>query len=50
MKYADTVGLPAVVAAMERFAANPYGDPSFWKPAPLLARLAAENKTFSGLA
>jgi 3-hydroxyacyl-CoA dehydrogenase len=50
LMYADTVGLPAVVAAMERFAARPHGDPSFWKPAALLARLAAENRTFSGLA
>ena len=46
--HADTVGLPKVVQAMERFAANPHGDPAFWKPAPLLARLAAEGKTFNG--
>ena len=46
--YADTVGLPKVVEAMQRFAANPHGDPGFWKPAPLLARLAAEGKTFNG--
>jgi 3-hydroxyacyl-CoA dehydrogenase len=36
-----------VVAAMKRFAANPNDDAEFWKPAPLLARLAAEGKTFS---
>ena len=47
MFYADTVGLPNVVAAMERFAQNPHADPEFWKPAPLLARLAAEGKTFN---
>ena len=28
--------------------ANPNGDPAFWTPAPLLARLAAEGKTFTG--
>ena len=46
--HADTVGLANVVARMQRFAANPHGDPGFWKPAPLLARLAAEGKTFNG--
>ena len=47
MNYADTVGLYNVVAAMKRFAANPHDDAAFWKPAPLLARLAAEGKTFN---
>jgi 3-hydroxyacyl-CoA dehydrogenase len=47
MFYADTVGLANVVKSMERFAANPHGDPGFWKPAPLLARLAAAGKTFN---
>jgi 3-hydroxyacyl-CoA dehydrogenase len=47
MFYADTVGLYNVVRAMRRHAANPHGDPGFWKPAPLLARLAAEDKTFT---
>jgi len=28
-------------------AANPHGDPGFWKPAPLLDRLAAEGKRFN---
>ncbi|HUP97768.1 MAG TPA: 3-hydroxyacyl-CoA dehydrogenase NAD-binding domain-containing protein [Usitatibacter sp.] len=46
--YADMQGLANVVAAMARFAANPHGDPGFWKPAPLLARLAAEGRTFNG--
>jgi 3-hydroxyacyl-CoA dehydrogenase len=36
-----------VAAAMQRFAANPLDDQAFWQPAPLLARLAAEGKTFS---
>jgi 3-hydroxyacyl-CoA dehydrogenase len=47
MNYADTVGLYNVVAAMKRFAANPHDDAGFWQPAPLLARLAAEGKTFN---
>jgi 3-hydroxyacyl-CoA dehydrogenase len=47
MLYADTVGLFSVVRTMARFAANPQGDPAFWKPAPLLARLAAEGKSFN---
>jgi len=46
MFYADTVGPYNVVRSMQRYAANPYGDPAFWKPAPLLAKLAAEGKTF----
>jgi 3-hydroxyacyl-CoA dehydrogenase len=45
MFYADTVGLPNVVAAMETFAKGRYGE--FWKPASLLDRLAAEGKTFN---
>ena len=47
MLYADEVGLYNVVRAMEGFAANPHGDPGFWTPAPLLAKLAAENKGFN---
>ena len=47
MCYADTQGLFNVVASMKRFAQNPLDDASFWQPAPLLARLAAEGKTFS---
>jgi 3-hydroxyacyl-CoA dehydrogenase len=47
MCYADTVGLWNVVQAMKRFAANPLDDAEFWQPAPLLARLAAEGKSFS---
>ena len=45
MFYADTVGLAQVVAAMERYAKGRHG--RFWKPAPLLARLAGEGKTFT---
>ena len=47
MFYADEVGLYNVVAAMTRLAANPHGDPAFWKPAPLLDKLADEGKRFN---
>ena len=47
LRYADEVGLFNVVQAMQRFAKNPLDDAQFWQPAPLLARLAAEGKTFS---
>jgi 3-hydroxyacyl-CoA dehydrogenase len=45
MFYADTVGLSNVVMAMQRYAKGRHGDA--WKPAPLLAKLAAEGKTFN---
>jgi 3-hydroxyacyl-CoA dehydrogenase len=45
MFYADTVGLQNVVMAMEKYAKGRHGDA--WKPAPLLAKLAAEGKTFN---
>lgn len=47
MNYADQVGLFNVVQAMNRFAQNPLDDAKFWQPAPLLAKLAAEGKTFN---
>lgn len=47
MNYADQVGLFNVVQAMQRFAQNPLDDAKFWQPAPLLAKLAAEGKTFN---
>jgi 3-hydroxyacyl-CoA dehydrogenase len=47
MCYADTVGLFNVVQSMHRFAANPLDDAEFWQPAPLLARLVAESKSFN---
>ncbi len=47
MLYADQVGLFNVVQAMKRFQKNPRDDAAFWEPAPLLAKLAAEGKTFS---
>ncbi|HTO98865.1 MAG TPA: 3-hydroxyacyl-CoA dehydrogenase NAD-binding domain-containing protein [Myxococcales bacterium] len=48
MCYADSLGLYNVARAMRRLAKNPHGDPSVWEPAPLLAKLAAEGKPFSG--
>jgi 3-hydroxyacyl-CoA dehydrogenase len=47
MLYADQVGLFNVAEAMKRFAKNPHDDAAFWQPAPLLARLVAEGKTFN---
>ena len=47
MNYADEVGLFNVVQAMNRFAQNPLDDAKFWQPAPLLAKLAAEGKSFN---
>ncbi len=47
MLYADIVGLYNVVRAAHKFAANSHGDAAFWQPAPLLAKLAGEGKTFN---
>jgi 3-hydroxyacyl-CoA dehydrogenase len=47
MNYADELGLFNVVQAMHRFAHNPQDDAAFWTPAPLLAQLAADGKTFN---
>ena len=47
MNYADQVGLFNVVQSMNKFAQNPLDDAAFWKPAPLLAKLVAEGKTFN---
>jgi 3-hydroxyacyl-CoA dehydrogenase len=46
MLYADMVGPYNVVRSIRRFAANSHADPSFWKPAPLLAKLAEEGRNF----
>ena len=46
MFYADTVGLPNVLGAIEKYAQGRHGDA--WTPAPLLVKLAAEGKTFNG--
>jgi len=44
MHYGDAVGLDTVVNAMEKYRGR-YGD-TYWKPAPLLAKFAAEGKSF----
>jgi 3-hydroxyacyl-CoA dehydrogenase len=46
MFYADTVGLPKVLASIEKFSKGYMGEA--WKPAPLLVKLAKENKKFNG--
>ncbi|HTP72556.1 MAG TPA: 3-hydroxyacyl-CoA dehydrogenase NAD-binding domain-containing protein [Burkholderiaceae bacterium] len=46
MLYADIVGLPNVVRSLRRFAADAGAD-AWWQPAPLLARLADDGKTFN---
>jgi len=46
MLYADAVGLPNVVRALKRFAAEPGADAS-WQPAPLLLQLAEAGQTFN---
>jgi 3-hydroxyacyl-CoA dehydrogenase len=46
MFYAGTVGLPNVLAAMEKYARGRHGEA--WTPAPLLVRLAVEGKDFNG--
>jgi 3-hydroxyacyl-CoA dehydrogenase len=45
MLYADSIGLPNVLAAIRRFAVGRQADA--WKISPLLERLAAEGKTFN---
>ena len=45
MFYADTVGLPAVLAKVKEYRAR-FGD--YWQPAPLLERMVAEGRSFYG--
>ncbi len=45
MFYADTVGLPKVLASIEKFQQGYMGE--VWKPAPLLVKLAKEGKRFN---
>jgi 3-hydroxyacyl-CoA dehydrogenase len=47
MCWADQIGLMKAVRLMRRFAANPHDDAASWQPAPLLARLAAEGRSFT---
>jgi 3-hydroxyacyl-CoA dehydrogenase len=46
MFYADTVGLPKVLASIEQYARGRHGDA--WTPAPLLVRLAGQGMGFNG--
>ena len=47
MAYADEVGVYGVAQRMRELARNPHGDPDFWTPAPLLAKLAATDGAFN---
>jgi 3-hydroxyacyl-CoA dehydrogenase len=46
MKYADMVGLPAVLADIREFAKQ---DPLFWQPAKLLVKLVEEGRDFESM-
>ena len=46
MQYADTIGLPNVLADIREFAKE---DPSFWKPSPLLVELVERGRDFASL-
>jgi 3-hydroxyacyl-CoA dehydrogenase len=46
MFYADTVGLPQVLQAMEKYGHGRHGEA--WAPAALMVKLAMESKGFSG--
>jgi 3-hydroxyacyl-CoA dehydrogenase len=47
MLYADTVGLYHVARRCEQFAQDPHTDRAFWRPAKLLAKLAAAGSSFA---
>jgi 3-hydroxyacyl-CoA dehydrogenase len=46
MFHASRVGLAVVMRRMREFAANKHAEPEFWKPARLIAQLAAAGTTF----
>ena len=46
MKYADMLGLPNVLAELERLQQE---DPFFWRPSPLIVELVARGADFSSL-
>ena len=46
MHYADTVGLPKILADIQEFAKE---DPLFWKPSPLLVELVERGENFASL-
>jgi 3-hydroxyacyl-CoA dehydrogenase len=47
MHYADSVGLYNVARTLKRLAENVRVDAGFWKPARMLADLAAQGKSFT---
>jgi 3-hydroxyacyl-CoA dehydrogenase len=46
MHYAEEVGLPNVVRAMQAFTEDRHTQPGFWEPAALLAKRADDGKAF----
>jgi len=46
MQYADTVGLPTILADIREFAKE---DPLFWQPSPLLVELVDKGANFASL-
>jgi 3-hydroxyacyl-CoA dehydrogenase len=46
MFYADTVGLPHVLQAMEKYSRGRHGEA--WAPATLMVKLAMDGKGFNG--
>jgi 3-hydroxyacyl-CoA dehydrogenase len=46
MFYADTVGLPHVLQAMEKYSRGRHGEA--WSPATLMVKLAMDGKGFNG--
>ncbi|MGF6636679.1 3-hydroxyacyl-CoA dehydrogenase NAD-binding domain-containing protein [Paraburkholderia sp. MM6662-R1] len=46
MKYADSVGLPTILADIREFAKE---DPLFWRPSPLLVELVERGADFASL-
>jgi 3-hydroxyacyl-CoA dehydrogenase len=46
MHYADTIGLPALLADIREFEKQ---DPLFWKPSPLLVELVERGETLASL-
>jgi 3-hydroxyacyl-CoA dehydrogenase len=47
MQYADEIGLPNVVRALRRIAAESPAEAAVWTPAPLLVELAESGRTFN---
>ncbi|MPT37859.1 MAG: 3-hydroxyacyl-CoA dehydrogenase, partial [Achromobacter sp.] len=46
MHYADSVGLPRILADLREYARE---DPAFWTPSPLLVELAEAGRDFASL-